>query len=103
MKSGRKVPNKMKQTYFCPIYGDRDDVVFGWSAGPSHQNAVDRLSGFSGILLTDGYDAYLCATAKLNATEQPIPQASCRAHGRRGCGKPALLQPAALGPDADLA
>ena len=72
MKAGRKAPGKMKQTYFWPIYGDRDEVVFTWSVGRSHQHAVDQLGGFSGILLTDGYDAYVRATTKLNALDNSI-------------------------------
>jgi hypothetical protein len=84
----------MKQTYFWPIYGDRDEVVFTWSAGRSHQHAVDQLGGFSGILLTDGYDAYVRATAKLNAAEQDITHANCWAHGRRGFERALAMEPA---------
>lgn len=94
MKAGRKAPGTMKQTYFWPIYGDRDEVVFTWSAGRSHQHAVDQLSGFSGILLTDGYDAYVRATAKLNATAQQITHASCWVHGRRGFERALAMEPA---------
>lgn len=94
MKSGRKAPGKMKQTYFWPIYGERDEVVFTWSAGRSHQHAVDQLSGFNGILLTDGYDAYVRATAKLNARDQQITHASCWVHGRRGFERALAMEPA---------
>lgn len=93
MKAGRKAPGKMKQTYFWPIYGDRDEVVFTWSGGRSHQHAVDQLSGFSGILLTDGYDAYVRATARLNATGQKIRHASCWVHGRRGFERALAMEP----------
>ncbi len=94
MKAGRKAPGKMKQTYFWPIYGDRDEIVFTWSAGRSHQHAVDQLRSFSGILLTDGYDAYVRATAKLNATDQDITHANCWAHGRRGFERALSMEPA---------
>ena len=93
MKAGRKAPGKMKQTYFWPIYGDRDEVVFTWAAGRSHQHAVDQLSGFSGILLTDGYEAYARATAKLNAAAQQITHASCWVHGRRGFERALSMEP----------
>jgi transposase len=94
MKAGRKAPGKMRQTYFWPIYGDRDEVVFTWSAGRSHQHAVDQLSGFSGILLTDGYDAYVRATAKLNAEDQKVTHAGCWVHSRRGFERALAMEPA---------
>ena len=94
MKAGRKAPGKMKQTYFWPIYGDRDEVVFTWSGGRSHQLAVDQLRGFSGILLTDGYDAYVRATVKLNATDQQITHANCWVHSRRGFERALAMEPA---------
>lgn len=93
MKAGRKAPGQMKQTYFWPIYGDRDEVVFTWSAGRSHQHAVDQLGGFSGILLTDGYEAYVRATARLNAKEQQITHANCWVHGRRGFERALTMEP----------
>ena len=95
MKAGRKAPGKMRQTCFWPIYGDRDEVVFTWSAGRSHQHAVDQFSGFSGILLTDGYDACVRATAKLNAQDQKVTHAGCWVHSRR-CFECALSMEPAL-------
>jgi transposase len=68
--------------------------VFTWSAGRSHLHAVEQLCSFSGILLTDGYDAYVRATAKLNATDQDITHANCWAHGRRGFERALAMEPA---------
>ena len=78
MKAGRKAPGKMKQTYFWPMYGDRDEVVFTWSAGRAHQHAVDQLKGFNGVLLTDGYDGYVRALSRLNGGGgQAVIHANC--------------------------
>lgn len=93
MKAGRKAPGMMKQAYFWPIYGDRDEVVFTWSSGRAHQHAVDQLSGFSGTLLTDGYDAYVRAIAKLNAEDQNVIHAGCWAHSRRGFERALIMEP----------
>lgn len=93
MKAGRKAPGKMKQTYFWPIYGDGDEVVFTWSVGRSHQHAVDQLDGFSGVLLTDGYDGYVRALNKLNAGDQQVVHANCWAHSRRGFERALKMEP----------
>ncbi len=93
MKAGRKAPGKMKQTYFWPIYGERDEVVFTWSAGRSHLHAVTQLEGFKGVLLTDGYEAYDKAIAKLNTRERRITHANCWVHGRRGFDRALTMEP----------
>lgn len=93
MKAGRKAPGKMKQTYFWPIYGDRDEVVFTWSAGRSHLHAVTQLEDFSGVLLTDGYEAYTRAIATLNRSELRITHANCWVHGRRGFDRALAMEP----------
>jgi transposase len=93
MKAGRKTPGKMKQTYFWPIYGDNDEIVFTWSAGRSHRHAVEQLDGFNGVLLTDGYDGYVRALTKLNAGDQQIIHANCWAHGRRGFERALKMEP----------
>jgi hypothetical protein len=94
MKAGRKAPGKMKQTYFWPIYGDNDEIVFTWSPGRSHQHAVEQLDGFNGVLLTDGYDGYVRALTKLNARDQQIIiHANCWAHGRRGFERALKMEP----------
>jgi len=93
MKAGRKAPGKMKQTYFWPMYGDRDEVVFTWSAGRSYRHAVEQLDGFNGVLLTDGYDGYVRALDKLNAGNPQIIHANCWAHGRRGFDRALKMEP----------
>ena len=94
MKAGRKAPGKMKQTYFWPMYGDRDEVVFTWSAGRAHQHAVEQLRGFRGVLLTDGYDGYVRALNRLHGGgDQVVIHANCWAHSRRGFERALTMEP----------
>ena len=93
MKAGRKGHGKMQQTYFWPIYGENDEVVFTWSRSRGHQHAVDQLTGFSGTLLTDGYSAYDKAVGKLNEKSHCVDHATCWAHSRRTFEKALALEP----------
>lgn len=93
IKAGRKSKGKMKQTYYWPIYGESDEVVFTWSASRGHQHAVDQLTGFTGTLLTDGYNAYEKAVAKLNAEESRVIHAACWVHARRAIEKALKVEP----------
>ena len=93
IKAGRKSKGKMKQTYYWPIYGENDEVVFTWSASRGHLHAVEQLAGFSGTLLTDGYAAYEKAIAKLNEKDAGIIHAPCWAHRRRGIEKALKMEP----------
>ncbi len=60
----------MKQTYFRPIYGEEDEVAFTWSSSRSAAHAIERLAGFDGTLLTDGYLAYTKAVDTLRTRPQ---------------------------------
>lgn len=93
MKAGRKGHGKMQQTYFWPIYGENDEVVFTWSRSRGHQHAVDQLTGFNGTLLTDGYSAYDKAVGKLNEKNQCVDHATCWAHSRRTFEKALNIEP----------
>lgn len=95
MKAGRKNKGKMQQTYFWPIYGDSDEVVFTWSLSRGHAHAVEQLTGFSGTLLTDGYSAYDKALYKLNKQDVTIIHATCWAHARRYFEKSEAMEPQA--------
>ena len=85
----------MKQTYYWPIYGDHDEVVFTWSPGRSYQHAAEQLSTFTGTLLTDGYSAYDSALTKLNEQEARIVHAACWVHSRRYFEKSLAMEPIA--------
>ena len=83
MKAGRAGQGKMQQTYFWPMYGDQDEVVFTWSKFRGHQHALDQLAGFSGTLLTDGYKAYEKTVVALNKQTHQVTHAQCWVHTRR--------------------
>jgi len=79
IKAGRKQKGKMKSTWFWPLYGEQDEVVFGWSETRGSAYVMQQLKDFKGTLLTDGYVAYDCF-----AKNKPdITLAQCWAHTRR--------------------
>jgi transposase len=79
IKAGRKHKGKMKTTWFWPLYGELDEVVFGWSETRGSAYVEQRLKDFKGTLLTDGYAAYDCFTNN----KPEITLAQCWAHTRR--------------------
>jgi len=80
IKAGRKAKSKMRQGYLWPIYGEADEIVFGYtpSRAAGHVHAVLGES-FSGTLVSDGYEAY-ARYARQNAS---VTHAECWAHTRR--------------------
>ncbi len=93
IKAGRKCKGKMKQTYYWPMFGDRDEVAFTWSKSKSMQHAKEQLADFSGVLLTDGYAAYSQTVKQLNQQENTIVHATCWVHARRYFDKALLIEP----------
>ena len=70
----------MHQGYYWPMYGDKDEIVFTYSASRARRVIEELLSEqFTGTLLSDGYSAYASYIAKTaDATH-----AQCWAHTRR--------------------
>ena len=100
IKAGRKKnkpPGKgqMATGYFWPLYGDGDEVVFHFAPTRAHKVVDDLLAGFSGTLVTDGYDAY----EKFAARNGDVRHAACWVHTRRGFDK-ALASDRALAEQA---
>lgn len=79
IKAGRQKKGKMRQAYFWPIYGEAGEIVFLYAPSREHRHVDTFLEGFSGTLLTDGYEAY---AAYARATEGVIA-ANCWSHCRR--------------------
>jgi transposase len=79
IKAGRKQKGKMKSTWFWPIYGENDEVVFTWSTSRGTAHVEEQLKGFKGTLLTDGYAAYDCFVKN----KPEVTLAQCWAHTRR--------------------
>ena len=95
IKAGRKSKGKMKQTYFWPMYGDKNEIAFTWSNSRGFLHAKSQLEGFTGTLLTDGYAAYSKTVAKLNEKEVAITHAACWVHARRYFDRALLIEPIA--------
>lgn len=79
-KNGKSGAGKMKQGYFWPLYGERDEVAFTYSAsrGRAHIEKILK-TDFTGTLLSDGYAAY----ARFAEENAGITHAQCWVHSRR--------------------
>lgn len=71
---------KISQGYLWVAHSPGLGVVFDWRLSRRHIEASRLLDGFTGLLQTDGYEAYT-ALAKDN---EEIIHAACWAHARRG-------------------
>ena len=80
IKAGKAGPGKLKQGWFWPLYGDRDEVVFTFAASRGRQHIEATLrQQFSGTLISDGYAAY----ARYAQHYAQITHAQCWTHSRR--------------------
>jgi transposase len=81
IKAGRSGSGQMKQGYFWPIYGERDEVCFPYfptRAGAHVREALGLTPAAGAVLLSDGYAAY-----KSYAQKSGLTHAQCWAHMRR--------------------
>jgi transposase len=69
---------KSHKGYFWVFGRPKGDVCFDWRLGRGHAAAKEIVSGFSGLLQGDGYQAYDAASES-----RPIVQLGCWAHARR--------------------
>ena len=77
---GKNPKSKMKQGWFWPVYGDHDEIVFTYSPSRGRQHIEETLrQDFTGILITDGYEAY----ARYAEKRQGLTHAQCWVHSRR--------------------
>lgn len=80
IKAGKAGPGKMKQSYFWPVYGDKDEIVFTFSTSRGRQHIEEILKHrFKGTLLSDGYSAY----ASYIKANEGLTHAQCWVHSRR--------------------
>ncbi|HXJ78231.1 MAG TPA: IS66 family transposase [Candidatus Methylomirabilis sp.] len=79
IRAGRDRPGRMKRGYFWPVYGDRDEVIFPFSESRSGAIVRETLQGFTGALVTDGYEVY----EKYARTVNGLVHAQCWSHTRR--------------------
>ena len=80
IRAGRLARGKMRQAKLWPVYGDRDEIVFHYAPDRAHRHVPEILGDFSGVLLSDGYQAYESYVA---ARDGAVEQASCWSHARR--------------------
>ena len=71
---------KTTQGYLWVISKPGGDVVFDWRLSRRHSEATSLLSGYKGVLQTDGYEAY---AALARSSDGDIIHAGCLAHARR--------------------
>ena len=80
IKAGRKSKGKLRQGYLWPIYGEADEIVFGYTPSRAAGHVRDVLGeSFSGTLVSDGYEAY----ARYARQNTLMTHAQCWAHTRR--------------------
>jgi hypothetical protein len=92
IKAGVAAPGKMKQAYFWPVYGERDEIAFFYFPDRSYEN-VSRALGLKppdgAVLISDGYGAYAEYAKKVKLTH-----AHCWAHARREVFEARDIEPA---------
>jgi transposase len=57
-KAGRREEGKLPKGYFWPLYGDKDEVAFPFTAARAQAGVREALGKFCGVLLTDGDIVY---------------------------------------------
>ncbi len=67
-------PGRMKQCYYWPVLGDRDEVVFHFAPSRAHHHVERFLGDFEGTLVSDGYGAYEAYAA---ARGEAVKQQNC--------------------------
>jgi transposase len=77
------------------MFGDNNKIAFSWSNSRGFLHAKNKLEGFTGTLLTDGYAAYRKTVSKLNEKEKTITHATCWVHARRYFDRALLIEPIA--------
>lgn len=93
IKAGRSSPGKMHQSYFWPLYGDKDEVAFPYSPTRAHATVREILGSFCGTLLTDGYEAY----ERFAERQANVVLAQCWSHTRRNFIEAEQYEPALCG------
>jgi transposase len=93
IRAGTNKQGRMRRGYFWPVYGDRDEVAFPFS--PSRGDAVVRetLRGFTGTMVTDGYEVY----DRYAKTVNGVVHALCWSHARRQFEQALEASPARCG------
>ena len=89
IKAGREKKGKLHRGYYWPMYGDRDEVVFGYRHSRAGKHLKELIGEYSGTLITDGYSAY----DRYAKTIGTFTHALCWAHTRRGFERAQTAEP----------
>ena len=89
IKAGRREKGKLQKSYFWPVYGDKDEVIFPWSSSHAAAEIEKILGNFDGTLLTDGNASY----ASYAAAMEKVRHAECWSHTRRTFLKAEAVEP----------
>ncbi len=89
LKAGRS-SGKMNSGYLLSFYGDQDEVAFLYSDSRALYKVSEVLSGFIGVLLTDGLDVYEKFAVQAGAE---VVHALCWTHCRRYFEKALKAEP----------
>lgn len=92
-------PGKMKQCYYWPVLGDRDEVVFHFAPSRAHHHVERFLGDFEGTLVSDGYGAYAAYAETRGAA---VRQQNCWTHSRRNFEEQLDNHPVLAGEALDL-
>ena len=92
-------PGRMKQCYYWPVLGDRDEVVFHFAPSRAHHHVERFLGDFEGTLVSDGYGAYEAYAA---ARGEAVKQQNCWSHTRRNFEEQLENHPGPAGEALDL-
>jgi transposase len=98
IKAGRAGHGRMRQAYYWPIFGDRDEIVFTFSTSRGAQHVKDQLGAFAGTLLSDGYSAY----GQFAKATPGVTFAQCWVHARRHFVNAETSDPVAVAAALDL-
>jgi hypothetical protein len=70
--------------YFWAYRGEGEDVIFDWQTSREHRHVAGWLgTGYEGVLLSDGYEAYSKYCRAQKQRDKIVRKAACLAHVRR--------------------
>lgn len=81
VKAGRKAKGKMRQAYYWPVFGERDEIAFVYCSSREHHHVFEILGTEphkDSVVVSDGYGAY-----KAYAEKTKTLNAQCWSHTRR--------------------
>ncbi len=97
IKAGKRDRGGLKTGFFWPLYGDRSEISFCFSETRGRAFLDKILTGFEGVLLSDGYPVY----ERFAEASNEIKHAQCWSHARRYFVKAQDVEPKLAGEALD--